>query len=599
MSSEETITLAVPADAAIPATQTVIPRKLGSISLGEEIGRGGMGVVYRGWDVVLRRDVAVKFLPRAASVPDDPAIARFIEGARAVVGARHPGLVALYQADVIAAVPYLVMEYVDGPSLRQLLERTGPLAIDVAAYLLESVCAAVADLHDRGIVHGDLKPANILISREGQIKVTDFGLTAARRPGDREPSRAIVGGTPAYMAPEMFGGTLSPRTDVYALGMMTIELLTGKTPSSGPGLHDAPSLKGVDPAWNEIVERARHPDAIFRYKSASHLADALRRAVANLDARSASTRLQQILLACLGPDGPPLANAAPPNLASRPDYYSHLSDIADARRAAPQGEATTPSLRAPPSAQVSVETRRSLAPDDPRRILRLQRCPKCDYDLRSLPENHRCPECGFAYDPSLFAIYGWSGRERFSLAGRLLLGTWFERTSAMVIVALVVGAVGHSFYQYWATGRPSSGFLFWIPIVVIAGAVRLRPHVRRSRTDQWGTVQLLFSRTGVSLRRGPGEPSYVPWDRFRKVRFRNLRFYRVRKETWRLRLGHPFWQFRWTAFDVLIECSRREAALIRGEVRRRWLRRVRPAKQNHLGLNAGPHPLDRPPGETV
>lgn len=208
---------------------------------------------------------------------------------------------------------------------------------------------------------------------------------------------------------------------------------------------------------------------------------------------------------------------------------------------------------------------------DPRDILRLRRCPQCAYDLAGLPRRHRCPECGFEYDPSMFAVYGWTGKERLSVAGRLLMGTWAERLLAILIFIVLACGVGWDVYKFCKTGSVEISLSFWFFIIVIVGTARLRSHVRRSREERWGTIQLLFTNAGASKRRGPGEPRFVPWERFWRLRFRKLRSIAGGKRLWRLRLAVPFFRwFGWEPFEALIECTPREAALVRRTIRRRW-----------------------------
>lgn len=246
-----------------PPRQITVPRQLGPVKMQRELGRGGMGVVWLGRHELLGRDVAVKFMLQAVEA-DDPGFLMFLAGARAASAVRHLGLTQIHHADVIERVPYLVMEYVDGFSAADLLDRFGLLSLEASLAIMRQVCDSVAELHDRSIVHRDIKPSNVLLDADGRAYVTDFGLTCLRPQGESR-----VAGTPAYMAPEMLLGQISPRSDVYALGVSMCEMLTGNRTLSQ--LSDS----RIDPRVIELIERATKSDPIYRFKTARHLLRAL------------------------------------------------------------------------------------------------------------------------------------------------------------------------------------------------------------------------------------------------------------------------------------------------------------------------------------
>ena len=264
-------------------------RELGPVRLVREIGRGATGAVFLGHHTVLGRDVAVKFLTTVTAGADG--LKRFVDEARAAAAVRHAHLTQIFHADVDGGTPYLVLEYVRGPTLRQLLDDAGPLGANVAAAVLGDVAAAVHELHCRGVIHRDIKPSNVLVDKEGRLFVTDFGLAVRRThlPTGAGPAGDVdFAGTPAYMAPEMFEGRISARTDVYAMGVMTYQLLAGATPFSG-GFHELRDKHlheplpteclrsaGVAPEVVEVVERATSKQPMFRYKTAPDFARALR-----------------------------------------------------------------------------------------------------------------------------------------------------------------------------------------------------------------------------------------------------------------------------------------------------------------------------------
>jgi eukaryotic-like serine/threonine-protein kinase len=208
-----------------------LPRRFGDYELLEVLGRGGMGVVYRARQISPERIVAVKMILRgeAASAAD---LARFRAEAEAVARLDHPHIVPVYEVGEYGGHPYFTMKYVAGTTLARRLA-DGPLPARESAELLAPVCRAIHFAHQRGILHRDLKPSNILIDNDGRAHVTDFGL-AKRLEAD--PHLTISGailGTPAYMAPEQAAGTrgkIGPASDVYSLGTMLYQMLTGHPP---------------------------------------------------------------------------------------------------------------------------------------------------------------------------------------------------------------------------------------------------------------------------------------------------------------------------------------------------------------------------------
>ncbi|HWL95290.1 MAG TPA: protein kinase [Phycisphaerae bacterium] len=289
MSADDTITISCLQTSFPSAAQTdiVVPRQLGAVRLIRELGRGGMGSVWLGRDEMLGRDVAVKFLLNAVTDPDDPDFGRFLDGARAAAAVRHSCLTAMYAAELIEGVPYLLMEYVNGPTVAAMIEHGGALEQSAALAIMDCVADALGELHERNIIHRDIKPANVLLDGEGHVFVTDFGLTHRRASSGREKN---VAGTPAYMAPEMFEGSVSPRSDVYALGITLFECLTGLRPfpvggpemtgrqPRGPMPTDCLRECKVPDAVIEVIQRAVHVNPMFRHKSAANFRQALREA---------------------------------------------------------------------------------------------------------------------------------------------------------------------------------------------------------------------------------------------------------------------------------------------------------------------------------
>jgi len=294
-----------------------------------------MGVVWLGRHELLSRDVAVKFLLHLTPTEDDPAFEALLRGARAAAAFHHPGLNQVFHADVIDGVPFLVLELIQGRDLSEIVAERGPLDLGIARAVLAEVCEATAQLHDRDLIHRDIKPANIMVSEEGRCVLTDFGLAIARRGSSFGASVGARAGTVAYMAPEMFDGVASSRTDVYALGATAFHLLCGHPPFRGDTVEvvcqkretpleiGALHARGVPPAVIEVVERAMNPVVLFRPRSARHVLDALESAWDRAGVR----RADQSALAGLLRKPPGQTEAAiAPELVST--YYEQLSTFA-------------------------------------------------------------------------------------------------------------------------------------------------------------------------------------------------------------------------------------------------------------------------------
>ncbi len=213
------------------------PQRLGRYEVGEKLGQGGMGSVYKGRDPVLDRSVAIKTLGGAFGIPAEQRaefLERFSREARAAGRLSHPNIVAVHDTgvDETSQTPFIVMEYVPGVSLATVLKENPALPVAQALEIVEQVGAALEEAHRRGVVHRDVKPANVFLDERGRVKVGDFGIA---RLEDSDLTQAGVGlGTPGYIAPEVLrGGRAEARSDLFALGVLAYALLAGRRPFSG------------------------------------------------------------------------------------------------------------------------------------------------------------------------------------------------------------------------------------------------------------------------------------------------------------------------------------------------------------------------------
>ena len=226
--------------------------------LGDTLGYGGMSEVHRGLDKRLGRDVAVKVL-RADLARDPQFQLRFRREAQNAAALNHPAIVAVYDTGEVTSdfgpLPYIVMEYVDGQTLREIVKTTGPMSRQRVIEVMADVCAALDFSHKHGIIHRDVKPANIMINRAGAVKVMDFGIARALGEGQNVTQTAAVIGTAQYLSPEQARGeAVDARSDVYAAGCVLFELLTGEPPFTG----DTP----VAVAYQHVREDPRSPSEL-------------------------------------------------------------------------------------------------------------------------------------------------------------------------------------------------------------------------------------------------------------------------------------------------------------------------------------------------
>jgi serine/threonine-protein kinase len=261
--------------------------RIGSVIAGHRlerlVGRGGMGVVYAAVDETLGRTVALKLIaPELAAEPGFRG--RFMTESRLAASLDHPNVVPIFRAGEEGGLLFMAMRFVEGDDLRTLVERDGPLPVDRAAAQITQVAAALDAAHARGLVHRDVKPANVLVTAGGHCYLTDFGLVKDLAATTADTRTGEVLGTLDYVAPERIqGGETGPWTDVYALGCVLFFALTGRVvfPLEEPErklwahISEPPPSTAVDPAVDAVLARALAKDPRERFASAPALAAAL------------------------------------------------------------------------------------------------------------------------------------------------------------------------------------------------------------------------------------------------------------------------------------------------------------------------------------
>src|SRR5947199_1320681 len=258
--------------------------------LQDPIGRGGMATIYRGQDLRMDRVVAIKVLREVYST-DPKFVTRFQREAKAASALQHPNIVQVYDYGQTDGNYFIVMELVEGTDLRRYLRSRGVLAVDRAIIIAHDVALGLGAAHRRGIVHRDVKPQNVLVGRDGSIKLTDFGIASVYKDinAERLTTTGMTLGTVQYYAPEQAQGEIvSPAADVYALGIVMYEMVTGHPPFDGDSpvavamqhIQDVPTPPShlnpnLSPALEEIILRCLEKVPEMRFRDGSQLARAL------------------------------------------------------------------------------------------------------------------------------------------------------------------------------------------------------------------------------------------------------------------------------------------------------------------------------------
>lgn len=263
------------------------PATIGRYAVLSSLGDGGMGVVYLGRDPSLDRLVAIKLMRSGVQAPDFHE--RFAREARAVASLRHPCIVTVYEFGEHDGQPFIVMEYIAGQTVGQLIAGSPQMPLAHRLRLAEDLCRGLHHAHKAGIVHRDIKPANLMVDDEGALKILDFGI-AKHGHGAMTHASALVG-TPKYMAPEQIeGGTVTPLSDVFSVGLVLYELLTGRAAYDRENvfavmqgiLHGTPTpltelVPDIDPRLVAIVAKALEKDPVQRYQDLARMGRDLRR----------------------------------------------------------------------------------------------------------------------------------------------------------------------------------------------------------------------------------------------------------------------------------------------------------------------------------
>jgi eukaryotic-like serine/threonine-protein kinase len=341
----------------------LLGRTIGRFEILSELGRGGMAVVYRARQADLDRTVALKVLPPELSL-DQGYIARFRQEARSAAALEHPHIVPIYEVGTAEGYQYIAMKYIAGDTLKDVVQARGALSLQVCATILEQVADALDYAHSQGVIHRDIKPSNIMVGQNGWVYLTDFGLARGTVASGLTMAGTVMG-TPEYMSPEQAQGlaTIGPPTDIYALGVVLYELLTGNMPFQ------------ADTPMGMLIARlqfAPRPPRDHRSDLPEQVEDVIMRALARKPEMRYPTAsaLVQALKSAAGLGSGPFAAAQPPispagGVPRPPTPPSGIPPLSPPAGVAPTQRAGTPPYIMPATGATSAVPRTATPPPLP------------------------------------------------------------------------------------------------------------------------------------------------------------------------------------------------------------------------------------------
>ena len=292
----------------------------GRYALIAQQGSGGMSVIYRAVDRMLQRNVAVKIL--RPSLTTDPAfLEKFRNEARSIANLSHPNIVTVFDVGSDGSTHYIVMELVDGQDLKKVIKATGAMPLEKVIDITLQICAGIGYAHRSGIVHADIKPQNILLTRDEKVKVTDFGIAQALSDTQPQQRAEVVWGSPHYFSPEQAKGEQpSARSDVYSIGIVMFEMLTGRLPFTGTNQQELAMAHireriplviefnpSVPPGLAELIKQAMAKEPAERFRDADQF---------GLRIKQYRDQANSATLNNMRPAAPPASSPAPSALAS-------------------------------------------------------------------------------------------------------------------------------------------------------------------------------------------------------------------------------------------------------------------------------------------